>query len=70
MWQKLVVAFLLLSGISGTYGLHRLIKSYVNPKESVWHFMIYMFLHFALIFLMVFAVSFIIYKIAVWGNLK
>lgn len=70
MWQKLFAAFLLLLGLSGTYGLHRLIKTYLDPKVSVWHFMIYLFLHFAVVFLMVFAVSFLIYKTAVWGNLK
>ncbi len=70
MWQKSLVVFLLLATISGTVGLHRLIKSHVDPRLSFLNFMLYMFLHFVIIFLMVFAVSFLIYKTADTANLK
>ncbi len=70
MWHKPFAALLLLVGISGTYGLHRLIKSHVDPKLSLWNFVLYLLLHFVIIFLMVFIVSFLVYKTAGWGNLK
>lgn len=70
MWHKTLVVFLLLVGISGAVGLHRLIKLHVNPRLSFLNFLLYMFLHFVIIFLLVFAVSFLIYKTADTVNLK
>jgi len=60
--QKIITLLLIVVAVLATYGLHTVIKKNIDPKKSFGHFISYMLLHFAVIFLVVFAVSFIIFR--------
>jgi len=70
VFQKLIIPFLLLAAVSGTYGIHKLIRDNIDPKKSVGFFILYLLLHFAVIFLVVFIVSFFIFKTSISGIKK
>jgi len=62
VFQKFIIPLLLLAAVAGTYGIHKLIRQVINPKKSFGFFILYLLLHFAIVFVMVFTVSYLIFR--------
>ena len=61
MHKLVILTIIILSAVSA-YTIHALIKKKIDPKRSVGYFMLYVLLHLASVFLIVFAASFLIFQ--------
>ncbi len=60
--QKLIILIILIGSIISTYVVHEVIKKNIDPKRSVGYFALYVILHLAAVFLLVFITSFLIFQ--------
>ena len=60
--QKLIILIILIASIISAYVVHTVIKKNIDPKRSVGYLALYVILHLAAVFLLVFITSFLIFQ--------
>jgi uncharacterized membrane protein len=61
---NLYILLILLLALLLGYGMHKLIRKFLNPKTSVNHLFLFFLAHFVGIFILVFLVNLIVLKFA------
>jgi hypothetical protein len=61
MVQKLLLLVIIATAIFAGYGIYQFLTTKINPRRSFAHFIVYMLLNLAGIFVIAFIVGFIIF---------
>ncbi|MBC7937846.1 MAG: hypothetical protein H7Y86_21065 [Rhizobacter sp.] len=61
---KLFILLTLIGALLMGYGMHKLIRKFINPKTSVNHLFLFFLAHFVGIFTLVFLVNLLVLKFA------
>ena len=62
---KLIILFILIIALFAGYAAHLFWKRTIDPKRSGGHFLLYMVVHLLSVFVIVFIISFIMFR---FGN--
>lgn len=60
--QKLIILLVIAVACIAVYFSHLLLKKFLDPKRSFGHFTLYIIFHFAAVFIIVYGVSFLLFK--------
>jgi hypothetical protein len=60
--QKLLILLIIAAACMAVYFSHQLLKKFLDPKRSFGHFTLYILFHFAAVFIIVYGVSFLLFK--------
>lgn len=60
--QKFIILAILILSLVAAYAVHSILKKKIDPKKSVGYFILYLLLHLASVFLIVFGASFLIFQ--------